>query len=79
MQRTTAETVREFLTNARSGKSLERAVEFMAPVVLANEVRAGRPIETVGSAVYRVEAGLIVEYWIQRDAAGLAAQLTTQD
>ncbi|GAA2826152.1 SnoaL-like polyketide cyclase [Leucobacter komagatae] len=36
----------------------------------------GRPIETVGSAVYRVEAGRIVEYWIQQDAAGLMTQLT---
>ncbi|MFK4789323.1 ester cyclase [Microbacterium sp. ZW T5_56] len=35
----------------------------------------GRPIETVGSAVYRVADGRIVEYWIQQDAAGLAAQL----
>ncbi|WP_025133091.1 ester cyclase [Leucobacter sp. PH1c] len=35
----------------------------------------GKQIETVGSAVYRVADGLIVEYWIQQDAAGLAAQL----
>ena len=35
----------------------------------------GAPILTVDSAVYRVESGMIVEYWIQADAAGLAVQL----
>ncbi|GAA1316323.1 ester cyclase [Leucobacter albus] len=137
MTRTTETTVREFLLHVRSGRSPERAAEFFAPVVLANQVRAGaretlerspanytehveemrdmfgpfdlevdellvdgdrayarwiqrghhlgvidgheptgRPLETVGSAVYRVADGMIVEYWIQQDAAGLAAQLT---
>lgn len=37
----------------------------------------GRPLETVGSAVYRVEDGLIAEYWIQQDAAGLSGQLAS--
>lgn len=37
----------------------------------------GRPLETVGSAVYRVEDGMIAEYWIQQDAAGLADQLAS--
>lgn len=37
---------------------------------------AGRdPVVQVTSCVYRVEHGLIVEYWIQIDRAGLAAQL----
>lgn len=39
----------------------------------------GTTIETVGSAVYRVADGLIVEYWIQQDAAGLAAQLAAAE
>ncbi|MFF8817097.1 MULTISPECIES: ester cyclase [Leucobacter] len=136
MSRSTAETVRGFLTEVRSGASPERAAHYMATTVLAHQVRAGarttlergaanytehveemlemfgpfelvvdellvdgdrayarwiqrghhvgdidghaptgRPIETIGSAVYRVEGGYIVEYWIQQDAAGLAAQL----
>lgn len=35
----------------------------------------GRELVTVGSAVYRVESGRIVEYWIQQENAGLEAQL----
>lgn len=35
----------------------------------------GRELITVGSAVYRVEAGRIVEYWIQQENSGLEAQL----
>ncbi|MFV0287682.1 MAG: ester cyclase [Demequina sp.] len=35
----------------------------------------GRPVTEIASAVYRVEGGKIVEYWIQIDRAGLAAQL----
>lgn len=138
MSRSTEDTVRGFLEHVRSGRSPDRAPEFFAPVVLANQVRAGaretverspanytehvvemidmfgpfefvvdellidgdrayarwiqqgrhvgdidgyaptgRPVETVGSAVYRVADGLIVEYWIQQDAAGLEAQLRT--
>lgn len=139
MNRSTETTVRAFLEHVRSGRSPKRASEYFAPVVLANQVRAGagetlerspanytehveemiemfgnfeftvdellvdgdkayarwtqrghhvgmidghpptgHPIETVGSAVYRVADGLIAEYWIQQDAAGLAAQLRSQ-
>ncbi|MBD8058232.1 ester cyclase [Cellulomonas sp. JH27-2] len=35
---------------------------------------SGRPVVQVASCVYRVD-GLIVEYWMQIDRAGLAAQL----
>lgn len=35
----------------------------------------GRPITDVASAVYRVEGGLIAEYWIQLDTYGLVRQL----
>lgn len=35
----------------------------------------GKPLVDVASAVYRVEAGKIAEYWIQIDRAGLLAQL----
>ncbi|MFJ6013089.1 ester cyclase [Streptomyces sp. NPDC092952] len=35
----------------------------------------GARITTMTSAVYRVEDGLIVEYWIQIDRQGTAAQL----
>lgn len=35
----------------------------------------GRPVTQVASCVYRVEDGRIVEYWMQIDRAGLAAQL----
>ncbi|MFF2620385.1 ester cyclase [Oerskovia jenensis] len=35
----------------------------------------GRPVVQVASCVYRVEDGLIVEYWMQIDRAGLTAQL----
>ncbi len=35
----------------------------------------GASLETVDSAVYRVADGLIVEYWIQPEVAGLMAQL----
>jgi predicted ester cyclase len=35
----------------------------------------GQPVTEVASAVYRVENGLIAEYWIQIDRAGLTAQL----
>ncbi|UOQ56303.1 ester cyclase [Leucobacter allii] len=43
--------------------------------VIAGHAPTGRPIETIGSAVYRIADGRIAEYWIQLDAAGLAAQL----
>ncbi|MGC5017323.1 ester cyclase [Micromonospora sp. DT47] len=36
----------------------------------------GRPVTQVASAVYRVAAGRIVEYWIQIDRHGLRAQLS---
>lgn len=34
-----------------------------------------KPLNTLGSAVYRVEDGLIVEYWIQQENLGLLEQL----
>ncbi|MBL3698560.1 ester cyclase [Leucobacter luti] len=137
MARNTADTIRGFLTEVRSGRSPEVAGEYLAPVVLAHQVRSGaretverspanytehvaemieafgafefridellidgdrgyarwtqhgthvgeiagvaptgRALETVGSAVYRVADGRIVEYWIQLDPAGLRAQLS---
>ncbi|SDJ52351.1 Predicted ester cyclase [Frankineae bacterium MT45] len=36
----------------------------------------GQALVTVASSVYRVDAGKIVEYWMQQDHAGLTAQLT---
>jgi predicted ester cyclase len=35
----------------------------------------GKPIIEIASAVYRVEHGKIVEYWIQIDREGIRAQL----
>ncbi|MFF9810681.1 ester cyclase [Streptomyces coeruleorubidus] len=35
----------------------------------------GAQVTAITSAVYRVEDGLIVEYWIQIDRQGIAAQL----
>jgi len=35
----------------------------------------GRPVTELASCVYRVVDGLVVEYWIQVDRAGVAAQL----
>ena len=35
----------------------------------------GKPLITLGSAVYLVENGLIVEYWIQQENQGLLTQL----
>jgi predicted ester cyclase len=35
----------------------------------------GSPLVEVGSAVYRVSSGRIVEYWVQLDRAGLTVQL----
>ncbi len=35
----------------------------------------GRPLIAVGSAVYRVADGKIVEYWIQQENFGLKSQL----
>jgi predicted ester cyclase len=35
----------------------------------------GKPLVEIGSAVYRVAAGRIVEYWIQLDRQGLHEQL----
>jgi len=35
----------------------------------------GKPLITLGSAVYLVENGLIVEYWIQQENQGLLIQL----
>jgi predicted ester cyclase len=39
------------------------------------ETPTGAPLTEIGSAVYRVENGLIVEYWIQLDRRGLELQL----
>jgi predicted ester cyclase len=36
----------------------------------------GLPLVEIGSAVYRVAGGRIVEYWIQIDRQGLRAQLS---
>lgn len=47
--------------------------------VIEGHAPTGRPVETIGSAVYRVAEGRIVEYWIQQDAAGLTAQLAASE
>ncbi len=39
------------------------------------EQPTGRPLTDISSAVYRVEGGRIVEYWIQTDRKGLEVQL----
>ncbi len=46
------------------------AVEGIAPT--------GKQVVELASAVYRVENGLISEYWIQVDRAGVRAQLATR-
>ena len=42
---------------------------------VAGEPPSGQPLIDVSSAVYRVEDGRIVEYWIQSDRAGMDLQL----
>ncbi|GAA2789037.1 hypothetical protein GCM10019017_38010 [Streptomyces showdoensis] len=42
---------------------------------VAGHPPTGAPVTAMTSAVYRVEDGLIVEYWIQIDRQGIAAQL----
>ena len=39
------------------------------------EIPTGEPLTEIGSAVYRVVDGRIVEYWIQLDRKGLDVQL----
>lgn len=39
------------------------------------EAPSGKPLREMASAVYRVQGGRIVEYWIQTDRHGLAQQL----
>ena len=133
--RSAEKTVREFLENIRSGKSPERASEFMADSVKAHQLNSenpeivnrtpenytqhvkefiqayghyqfeiteliasddkvyarwrqtgsqtgdvdefkasGLPVTEIGSAVYRVFNGKIVEYWIQIDRKGTELQ-----
>lgn len=50
----------------QSGKHLKSILGFEP---------TGKPLETLGSAVYLVENGLIVEYWIQQENQGLLTQL----
>ena len=42
---------------------------------LDGEKPTGAPLTEISSAVYRVEGGRIVEYWIQTDRKGLELQL----
>lgn len=42
---------------------------------IAGESPTGAPLTEIGSAVYRVADGRIVEYWIQLDRKGLEVQL----
>ena len=42
---------------------------------LDGEAPTGKPLTEIGSAVYRVEGGRIVEYWILLDRKGLELQL----
>jgi len=50
----------------QSGQHLASILEFEP---------TGKPLVTLGSAVYLVENGLIVEYWIQQENQGLLSQL----
>jgi predicted ester cyclase len=44
-------------------------------IPLSGYAATGQPLVEIASAVYRVEKGKIVEYWIQIDRLGLDAQL----
>ena len=61
-----AEGDRVYVRWRQTGKHLAD-IEGFAP--------SGRTVVELASAVYRVEEGRIVEYWIQVDRAGMRAQL----
>ncbi|MER6102049.1 ester cyclase [Streptomyces sp. NPDC001832] len=42
---------------------------------IGHHAPTGAEVTAITSAVYRIEDGLIVEYWIQIDRQGIAAQL----
>ncbi|MEU4681102.1 ester cyclase [Micromonospora sp. NPDC023737] len=57
---------RAYVRLAQVGRHLE-PVHGIAPT--------GRTVRQINSVVYHVEDGLITEYWMQIDRAGLLAQL----
>ncbi|MGK5740971.1 ester cyclase [Micromonospora sp. URMC 103] len=67
-------TVEEFLVDgARAYVRLAQTGRHLAPV--DGIPPTGRTVRQINSVVYHVEHGLITEYWMQIDRAGLVAQL----
>ncbi|MDO3700216.1 ester cyclase [Micromonospora sp. C28SCA-DRY-2] len=67
-------TVEEFLVDgARAYVRLVQVGRHLQPV--AGIAPTGRTVRQINSVVYHVEDGLIREYWMQIDRAGLLAQL----
>ncbi|NES26134.1 ester cyclase [Micromonospora terminaliae] len=67
-------TIEEFLVDgARAHVRLAQVGHHLAPV--DGIAPTGRTVRQINSVVYNVEDGLITEYWIQIDRAGLLAQL----
>ncbi|MET8838373.1 ester cyclase [Micromonospora sp. NPDC004540] len=71
-------TVDEFLVDgARAYVRLTQVGRHLAPV--DGHAPTGRTVRQVNSIVYHVTDGLITEYWMQIDRAGLSAQLRAAD
>ncbi|HEX5994780.1 MAG TPA: ester cyclase [Jiangellales bacterium] len=71
-------TVDEFLVDgARAYVRLTQVGHHLAPV--DGLAPTGRGVNQINSIVYHVVDGLITEYWMQIDRAGLRAQLGTAD
>jgi hypothetical protein len=84
----TRRVVTDFLDQVRSGRDVDRAAALMAPRVRAHQVCSedevtierspadyAEHVRQINSVVYHVENGVITEYWIQIDRAGVAHQL----
>ncbi|RKF22297.1 ester cyclase [Alginatibacterium sediminis] len=68
--------IEEFINQGAKVYVRWRQIGHHRATILGYEA-TGLPIDTVGSAVYRVEDGKIIEYWIQQENEGLLAQLET--
>ncbi|MFG3697787.1 ester cyclase [Micromonospora sp. NPDC047620] len=67
-------TIEEFLVDgARAYVRLSQVGRHLEPV--DGIAPTGRTVRQINSVVYHVEDGLITEYWMQIDRAGLLAQL----
>ncbi|MGY0004137.1 ester cyclase [Micromonospora sp. I033] len=67
-------TIEEFLVDgARAYVRLAQVGRHLQPV--EGIAPTGRTVRQINSVVYHVEDGLITEYWMQIDRAGLLAQL----